>query len=1171
MAAVLAFAAAPAMAVPSLGMSVDKTRAYLGETIVINVTLNDSPQNPGIPRFDGMSPGNLEYRDSQSSSMTQISIVNGRREMIEKRSITYIFTVTPENAGVFTTGTAMLQASGKTLRASPVEIEVIAPEQYDFAKVSLSCREKKVLTDGEFRLEVAVELRALPPPNDDIEPIHPDMPLSLAAAFLDFPEVDGLKVPTANDALKYYVEQRQRKAAFSINGYRSSALDMSNIFNFDFGTSLQGTPLRFRTVPETIEHDGTNWWRYVFAFDYVAQTDGKYRFGPVALRGGVVTGGRRDGTPVLQEIYTQAPAIEVVVEPPPLDGRPLWFCGAAGRSLEAKASLDTAHCKVGDPLTLSLDLTGEINAMALRPPKIEQQPGFPKAFRVYGEHIDSEDIEGGKRFKYRLRPLEAGTLELPAIKAAFYDTATGEYRTVATAAIPIQVEATTQIAVAGGENDEAGDAIIPDGIIYSARDDTMLRLPGIGCALDAEVLAGAWPRWLLLPPGVFFVFAGLARFVRWCKAHLWATRYARRARRSWRRYARACAVGDAGKALAASRSLAAALLQRDVAAATVEEFRRDAPAAGYDAGAVAEFATCWTALEAATIGGNGDRNAWRQMPRNSWKRDLVRHYCYIGNNESAPRKAAMAGMLLAVGAFLIATGAMLGTSAIALEQVPDQFEWERAQDSMSIAQTPDDFADAARWYESMIENGAATGALYHNLGVARLLSGEPRSAVRAFDRAFRWRGASPELLRNRALTQRAIAADDKSASHEPSLLPRIIPPIKWRVAITVASWCALWLIFGICKLTAGGARLRDNNKRLAHPGGITTSPHATSGAIATVLMLTAFLLAGTASAQEELRVHAYTRPEKIFAGQNFEICFDIPVAQTFEIKIRRLSGLPEDLSFGEPRNDGIGTDAVGSRICKIALPAWSAAPMHVQPADSKIELALKQRRQTIFGISVREYSTEADVDLKPFEILPLPDNGKPPNFSGAVGKFALEMTFEPQTLAIGDIARLELKLRGHGRLNGATLSPPPFDSSLFKVYSADPPQPEENVSASIALKIVALSTQAVEVAGCSFNYFDPETGRYSQADAAPLAITVGERTGDSTGSVKTIDLGSNATAMLPSGNAASRIVLRLAPGNSAMPTHEVGADGLIVLEEAPGGWKRVLELSSGKNGWMPSR
>ena len=57
-----AFLAANAVASPTLSLSVDRERVYLGDSVVARVTLEDGDQNPPPPAFSGGTPSaTVEY------------------------------------------------------------------------------------------------------------------------------------------------------------------------------------------------------------------------------------------------------------------------------------------------------------------------------------------------------------------------------------------------------------------------------------------------------------------------------------------------------------------------------------------------------------------------------------------------------------------------------------------------------------------------------------------------------------------------------------------------------------------------------------------------------------------------------------------------------------------------------------------------------------------------------------------------------------------------------------------------------------------------------------------------------------------------------------------------------------------------------------------------------
>lgn len=336
----------------------------------------------------------------------------------------------------------------------------------------------------------------------------------------------------------------------------------------------------------------------------------------------------------------------------------------------------------------------------------------------------------------------------------------------------------------------------------------------------------------------------------------------------------------------------------------------------------------------------------------------------------------------------------------------------------------------------------------------------------------------------------------------------------------------------------------------------------------------ALALAAAARASAAIRgIEAFARPEKIYAGQDFEICYDIHLTKTSDLSLQRPSGLPEQIELGDPRSEGVVSDGAapdGGRdiVFRVAIPAFCPAPLDVRPQHSVMALDLVERVRIAFGTSTRSVRQSAQVSWTPFEVLPLPEEGRPDGFSGAIGSFSMKSSLPSSSLSVGDIARWELSLAGRGRLNGAAIAPPALDPRLFRVYPAERPQPRDGVLAAMAFNVIPVSTQAVEIASASFGFFNPASGRYETAIAPAIPISVGERGKDEPVAVKTIDLASpNETAVTT--NAAESVQLFLAPSETSLKLRQVPSDALRTLETHPGGrWIRVRDAHSGHTGWM---
>ncbi|HCP45549.1 MAG TPA: hypothetical protein DIU15_05885 [Deltaproteobacteria bacterium] len=139
----------------------------------------------------------------------------------------------------------------------------------------------------------------------------------------------------------------------------------------------------------------------------------------------------------------------------------------------------------------------------------------------------------------------------------------------------------------------------------------------------------------------------------------------------------------------------------------------------------------------------------------------------------------------------------------------------------------------------------------------------------------------------------------------------------------------------------------------------------------------------------------------------------------------------------------------------------------------------------------RSFSSNA-IDL---QVRPLPQEGRPKGFGGAVGRFGLTATTDRTEVQAGETISLTLKLSGRGSLRS-----PEIDLKLpeaLKVYSEDPERRVRIVGSELRSEVlfreavVPLEPGKYTIPSVRFPYFDPEAGRYRVATSQPIAIEVG--------------------------------------------------------------------------------
>lgn len=437
-------------AVASINVQPTRTQVYLGETFVLNVVVNGADFDLPVPDVSAIQ-GDVRLLGSNSNSRRSISIINGKVSQENVQERVFAFEVKPRAAGTLSTGPVRLAYEGQTYIGQGPGVQVTGIEQQNSVIASVTASRESVLVDEPFAVTLSIAVRALPEAYARFEPLLPNNPPHLDCAYLSQAQIPGLKTPDLTKELQAVVQQDNRAPGFTINDYTARPQDFfANPFTFD-ANPLQPRPIRFRLAQKTARINGLTYYTYTFALNYTPRQEGDYTFGPMTFKGPIIAGVDANHQPEPRELFAVGPAVTVRVVPPPETNRPDWFIGSVGRSLNAHAGFDATVCNVGDPLTLTLDVTGDLSLGNLRPPLLNLQPDLTTHFRIYDNNVEITVIPNGKRFRYRVRPMREGTIEFPAIRLAYFDTAARDYRTVRTQPIPVQARPTTQIVSDGGD------------------------------------------------------------------------------------------------------------------------------------------------------------------------------------------------------------------------------------------------------------------------------------------------------------------------------------------------------------------------------------------------------------------------------------------------------------------------------------------------------------------------------------------------------------------------------------------------------------------------------------------------------------------------------------------------------------------------------------------------
>ncbi|MEZ6062848.1 MAG: BatD family protein [Planctomycetaceae bacterium] len=141
--------------------------------------------------------------------------------------------------------------------------------------------------------------------------------------------------------------------------------------------------------------------------------------------------------------------------------------------------------------------------------------------------------------------------------------------------------------------------------------------------------------------------------------------------------------------------------------------------------------------------------------------------------------------------------------------------------------------------------------------------------------------------------------------------------------------------------------------------------------------------------------------------------------------------------------------------------------------------------------SARPIVGEATVDAT--EVVPVPTEGRPPDYRGAVGRYGILTQATPTSVSAGDAITLNIGITGTGPMElvqAPPLSELPALTADFKVADQSLAGFVQDNTKLFSTTIRPLREGITQIPAIPFSYFDPDTGTYETAMSDPIAITV---------------------------------------------------------------------------------
>lgn len=141
------------------------------------------------------------------------------------------------------------------------------------------------------------------------------------------------------------------------------------------------------------------------------------------------------------------------IRPLPLADRPPSFAGAVGTAFSIKVQASRTVVRVGEPIELEILIRGDGRMEGLSLPPLVNAQGLPaELFTVVdspatGELVETGDGKG-KRFRVTVRLQSAEAREIPRIGFSYFDATRGQYQTVYSEPIALQVAGASVVGTA---------------------------------------------------------------------------------------------------------------------------------------------------------------------------------------------------------------------------------------------------------------------------------------------------------------------------------------------------------------------------------------------------------------------------------------------------------------------------------------------------------------------------------------------------------------------------------------------------------------------------------------------------------------------------------------------------------------------------------------------------
>ncbi len=455
---------------------VEKRTVAVGEPFLLQIRVEGSDA-AAKPDLSGSADFSVEDLGSQQSSRESVTIIDNRVRREIRRGRVYSYRLAARKTGALVIPPISIAVAGRQLRTAPIPIRVTPPVEDEDLKLRLTLSSSRLYVGEPAVLTLTCFF------GKGVRDVRFDLPVLSDRRFrvvdppIRFQPGKHLEVTLAGRRVL------AERGVGRWDGRDMATLTLRKILlPLEFGSlALAPATVAGEVLRETLPRRGPSLFDQLFG-------ENLFQPGP---------------QPPVETFAVASGSRRIEVRPLPEAHRPAEFTGLVGQfRLEARAA--PTEVTVGDPITLTVRVSGPDYVGHVELPPLARQPELARDFKVPEEPASGELEDGVKKFTQLIRVMRPGVSRIPPIELAYFNPKTGRYEVARTDPIALAVREARLITAQDAEGAGGAPAGRPEiasregGIAHNYEGpDVLVNMPA---GLETWLKSRAWLTVVGLPP-----------------------------------------------------------------------------------------------------------------------------------------------------------------------------------------------------------------------------------------------------------------------------------------------------------------------------------------------------------------------------------------------------------------------------------------------------------------------------------------------------------------------------------------------------------------------------------------------------------------------------------------------------------------------------------------------